>query len=156
VSGAHKNYALMQAGFTLLEAIVALAIMATVGLALFTWIAQGIDTARRLQAATERADMQMKALALVERVNPAQQFDGTIVVDDLSVEWRSRPQEPLRPVYGFVGGGKSASIWQVGLFVMDVTARSTKPAGEMIQFELLKAGWRQSPAGNPDASLGKP
>ena len=148
--------ALMQVGFSLLEAIVALAIMASMGLALFTWIGQGIDTARRLQVAQQRAALQLQALALVERVNPALQPGGSILADDLTVEWQSKPQEPMRPVYGFLGGGGSASVWQVGLFSLEVSARYASTPGEMVQFQLLRAGWQQAPVVGPTRGSGKP
>ncbi len=145
----------MQAGFSLLEAIVALALIATAGLALFTWIGQGIETAGRLQAAQERAALQLQALALVERINPARQPSGEITAAGLSVKWRSSRRESMRPVFGFLGASGSEPVWQVGLYVLDVTAQSLAPAGNAVRFELLKAGWQQGRVAAP-AEPGKP
>jgi general secretion pathway protein I len=135
-----------EGGFGLLEAIVALALMASVGVALFSWMRQGIETAARLRDAQARADTQLHALALIEKVNPATRPEGELRVSGLAVKWNSVLIKPMRPVVGFLAVSGAATPWQVGLYRMEVRAESPAGAAAVTEFSLTRVGWQPGTA----------
>ena len=67
-----------QRGFSLLEAIVALAILASVGMALFAAMNQSLSMVARAEKVRERESALRNAVAWIQVVNPAQQPRGEI------------------------------------------------------------------------------
>ncbi|MCR6686518.1 type II secretion system protein [Pseudoxanthomonas sp.] len=65
-----------QRGFTLLEAIVAMVVMATALLALYSWLSTSTLGLRRAQAQAQALEDARTALSLVEDVNPMQDPQG--------------------------------------------------------------------------------
>ena len=63
-------------GFSLLEAIVALAILATAGLALFASMSQSVQMVSRAERAREADSAVRNAVAWIETVNPMQTPQG--------------------------------------------------------------------------------
>ena len=57
-------------GFSVLEAIVAVALMATVGMAVFAWINQCLDTLFRIRADEARVEAIENAIDYMAGVNP--------------------------------------------------------------------------------------
>ena len=132
-----------QHGFGLLEAIVALTLMASVGMALFTWIRQGLETAYRLRDAQADIELRKEAAAAVEHVNPATWPDGEVRIDGLRVSWRSQLLEPARPVVGFFPGGGGVTPWQVGLYRLEVTAEANGLSRLETRFQVTRVGWQR-------------
>ncbi len=83
-----------QAGFSLLEAIVALTLLAVAGLALFSWINASFDSLSRADAAQARAQAQSNALAYIQTVNPMLRPSGETKLGSLTVRWRSEEIGP--------------------------------------------------------------
>lgn len=134
------------AGFGLLEAIVALALLAGTGMALFSWIEQSLQTATRLRTAEQEARLLLSAQALVETVNPAEQAEGSMQVSGLTVTWRGEPVEPPRRNATFAGG--EPGPWQVGLYRLRVSAHDDATAIG-VDFVQLRTGLRRlSPIGS--------
>ena len=79
-----------QAGFSLLEAVVAMVLIATAGLALFAWINSSFVNLSRIQAANARALAEGNALQFIQTVNPMKTPDGNTTLGNLRIEWRSR------------------------------------------------------------------
>ena len=65
-----------QRGFSLLEAIVALTILATAGLALFAAMNQSVQMVSRAEKSREADSALRNAMAWMETVNPAQTPEG--------------------------------------------------------------------------------
>lgn len=124
-------------GFGLLEAIVALVILASAGLALFAWIGQNLTDVRRTEDAQARAALQLTALALAANVNPFAEPAGERRVAKVVVRWTSTLIEPLRYSLPFAGGGSPR--WQVGLYKLDVVGVD-ESSGTRVQFELERTG----------------
>lgn len=104
-------------GFSLLEAIVALAILAGAGLALFASMSQSLQMVGRAERARE-ADLALRnALAWVERINPMESPDGTRQIGGYVLHWRAQPLEPPRDgATGYLLPG----LHEVGLYRMQL------------------------------------
>jgi len=126
-----------QAGFTLLEAIVALVIFASVGSALYAWIAVSLNGVTRVEASRQNDEAIQAGIAMLEHVNPMAQPQGRLSAGHYSIAWTSEAIVPavegLTP-YGLV------SLYQVGLWRMQVTVEG---GDEPVRFTTRKAGWRQ-------------
>ena len=110
-----------QRGFGLLEAIVALALLAGTGLALLSWIQQSLQSATRMRVTEQEARLLMSAQAMVELLNPAEQPEGSWQSNGLTLAWQSQPVEPPRRNATYLEGVPGP--WQVGLYRMTVNAR---------------------------------
>lgn len=125
-------------GFSLLEAIVALAILASAGLALFASlngaVAMTDRASRSLQADTAVAN----ALAWVETVNPMLAPTGEQAMGDYTLRWRAEPIEPPRDgATDFLQPG----LYQLGLYRMRLElSRDGRVEREL---ELRRVGYRQ-------------
>lgn len=84
----------LQRGFSLLEAIVALTLLAVAGLALFSWINASFGGISRAEAAQARAHAQSNALAYIQTVNPMAQPSGEAKLGSLTVGWLAREIAP--------------------------------------------------------------
>lgn len=116
-------------GFGLLEALVALVILATAGTATFAWINVNLDTVRRVRdrEAEDRLREQMAAWA--QTLNPARQPEGTAeLAPGVPVRWTSRPVRALAPVPPLPGG--TVTPFRIGLVELTLTAPG--PAGDVV------------------------
>ncbi|QNN71390.1 PulJ/GspJ family protein [Thermomonas carbonis] len=78
------------AGFTLLEAIVALVILSIGALALYGWLSTNMIALERVRARQEQEIVARSSLDLVRRLNPMETPTGERRVDDLIVKWSGR------------------------------------------------------------------
>lgn len=85
-------------GFGLLEALVALVLLAGAGVALFTWMGSQLRTAAWLEDRREMMGLQRQALVWAQALNPAAQPQGEWREGDLRLRWRSELLEPPRIV----------------------------------------------------------
>lgn len=125
-------------GFSLLEAIVALAIVATAGLALFAAMNQSIQMALRAESARKNDTAMRNALAWMEVVNPGLTPSGEKRLGGMVLEWKSEPIEPPRDA---MTGYLQAGLYQVGLY--DVTVDVRGEEGVSASFHLRKVGYKQ-------------
>jgi general secretion pathway protein I len=130
------------AGFGLLEAIVALALLAGTGVALFSWINQNLEAASRLRLHEQQAHLLLSAQALIETVNPMQSPTGQIEAGDLVLTWRADAMAPPRGNATF-SEVQAPGPWLVGLYRLQVQARDRKQA-VALQFEQWRVGTRRT------------
>jgi len=126
-----------QTGFTLLEAIVALVIFASVASALYAWIAVSLNGMTRVEAARQRDEAIQAGLAMLEHVNPMLQPRGSLGAGHYTVSWNSSVMAP--PVDGLLPAGV-VSLYRVGLWRLEVTVEG---GNEPVRFVTRKAGWQQ-------------
>lgn len=125
-------------GFTLLEAIVALVIFSMGSIALYSWLGVNIKTLLRVQALRESVAMSTSALESIRGMNPMATPRGRRQVGDLVVEWEAKPVEPVRNAVTQVG---LPTIFQVGLFLVDV--RVLRGTTEVDHFQVRQVGYDQ-------------
>lgn len=78
-------------GFTLLEAMVALAILGGTGMALFSWISTSVTSQRRVEDANRRSEAIANTIEYMQTVNPMQAAQGRFDFGDFRVEWDAVP-----------------------------------------------------------------
>ena len=127
-----------QAGFSLLEAIVAMTLFAVGSVALYALQAQSVRSLQRVAERQAYVAAVDAALPLVEDLNPMREPTGTRRVADLEVRWTSTPLEDPRPGRTAVG---SESLFEVGLYAVDVDVRRNGELGA--RFNLRRVGYRQ-------------
>lgn len=83
-------------GFTLLEAVVAMAIFAAAGMALYALFNTNLISLGRAQDATGQIPTVHRAMEYLSAIDPAVQPLGQIEFDGYDVTWSSRLMEPVR------------------------------------------------------------
>lgn len=127
-----------QQGFSLLEAIVALAILASVGLALFAAMNQSLNMVARAEVVRERESVLRNVVSWAQVINPGVQPQGEQLLGDVLMRWRSEPVEPPRDAST---GHVRAGLYRVGLYRMHIEVdRDGQPLAEL---ELRRVGYQQ-------------
>ena len=127
-----------QRGFTLLEAIVAMVVLASVGSALFAWLNTNLLTVHRIQTIQHRDEATRIGLEWMETVNPARQRQGSADFDGYRIHWQGQPLQPPRNGSGLRGG---QSLFQLTLYKMQV--RVEPPGRPAVEFTLRRTGYEQ-------------
>src|SRR5215471_17698213 len=125
-------------GFTLLEAIFALALIGLTGTALFSWLDTTLISASRVREINGEALLTLDALALVEKINPMQSPEGTLEAAPLTVQWKSRQLPPLRDT---ASAEDAESAFQVAMYEIDVVATGAR--NTTARFTLHSLGWKR-------------
>lgn len=102
-----------QRGFSLLEAIVALAILASAGLALFAALGQSVQMVGRAERAQQLELVLRNGLAWMEQVNPMEEPQGELRIGDHILRWQAEPLEPPRDNQT---GTIQPGLFEVGLY----------------------------------------
>ncbi len=127
-----------QTGFTLLEAIVSIALFSIVGTALLGWVNSNLFSIGRIEAAQLKTQQVANALSLVKTINPMTEPNGEISVADLTVQWDASLREPERDGVNRFG---TPGLYRVGLYDMQVTLSYR---GEYVSdFDVRQIGYRQ-------------
>lgn len=131
-------------GFTLLEVVVALVILSSSGLVLFSWIHQNLTTATRLRESQLRSQLQVEGVAWLSTVNPALEPDGERDQGGLRMSWRATLVEPMRTEFTY--GGSVFPRWALGLYRLQASITRTE-TGLSVSWEQTAAGWRPVQSG---------
>lgn len=126
------------AGFSLLEALVALVILAGVGMALFELLIvqiRGLDHVNRVTA-SELA--KRNALAYIEHINPMLRPQGSVGFEDYAIRWTSEAIFPLRDSVAHPAG---TGLYQVGLYRLDVVIEQGRE--RIADFTVRQVGYQQ-------------
>lgn len=125
-----------QQGFSLLEAIVALTIMATCLLALYAWLSTSTLALNRVRANAAAITDARAAMAAIETVNPLAEPSGRRELKPLEIIWKSRPLTDIR--LGMSRGG-TATQFDFRLYEMDVQVK--RDGVTVRDFSMRKTGW---------------
>ncbi len=125
-------------GFTLLEALVAMLLIATIGMATFDWINSSLGSLGRVQAHHLRQQAIRNALAFMEQVNPMEHPTGERKMGPYSIRWESRLTEPAKDGSGYPAG---ISLYKLGLY--DTHIRIDINEKNIAEFDLRQVGYTQ-------------
>lgn len=125
-----------QSGFSLLEAVVALTILATSGLALSSWFSLSMEGVFRLEELRERHVMLRNLQEYFTTLRLEAETQKTLNLDEYEVAWSSKLVEPIQ-----IGRGMSGEIsnFDLGLFDIEITI---KREGKIVgQYNTRRAGY---------------
>lgn len=128
-----------QAGFTLIEAIVAMVLISGAGIALFSWINGNIVALSRVQEANARSDATTNVLEYMHRVNPMLVPEGRAVLGAYVIRWQASPASPIVEGVAFPRG---RSLYQLALYDTTV-AVAGEGGGGWFELKLKQVGYRQ-------------
>jgi general secretion pathway protein I len=131
-----------QAGFGMLEALVALVLFTLVGSTLFAWINTNLDAAARLRQRDSARGLVQFATAWLQTRNPMVEPSGEAEPEPgIRVRWRARALTPVTPGAPLPGG--TATPFRLALYELDVTV-SAAGVGET-GFTLKRLGVERDP-----------
>lgn len=127
-----------QRGFTLLEAIVALVLIGSAGMALFGWINSNIAALNRIQEANARSEATVNVLEYMERVNPMLTPEGKAALGTYALQWRSTLASNLTEGANYP---RSVSLYQLALYKTAISV--SKADTPWFQLELRQVGYKK-------------
>lgn len=107
------NSANSQAGFGLLEALVALVLLSSVGFALLAWVHQNLDATQRMRSFYSEQEIKRFALDLIRTENPMVKPEGEFIRGTYRISWKS---ESMTPPVAQVGYPQGIGKHEVGLY----------------------------------------
>lgn len=126
-------------GFTLIEALVALVVLGSAGMALFSWINASIMSLRRVEDANARSDAMANVIEYLQAVNPMITPVGRADLGHYTIEWTAAPVTPVADGSGYPRG---ISLYQLALF--DTRVVAAKPGDSAwFEFTLTLAGHKK-------------
>lgn len=128
-----------KSGFSLLEALVALAIGALVLSAILGLQHVFVDAQMRHDATISAANLQRDVLALIKDINPGDTPEGEIALPpDRTVRWTSEAVSDAKLTAGFPtgDGNYTATLYRLTVSVQDASGRDLIPA-----FTVERVGW---------------
>jgi len=133
VGGRHAT-----AGFTLLEAIVALVVFTMGAFVLYGWLSTNVITLQRLVDLRALDAASRSALELLHGVNPMLEPEGIRRAGPLEVSWQSTPVAAPRSAVTQVG---RPTMFEAGLYELQV--RVVQGERELRTFNVRQVGYRQ-------------
>lgn len=126
-----------QAGFSLLEAIVALTIFSICAMAMYAWMSVNQTALIRVQAHDAAVRDGRAALAALELVNPMAEPEGSRELPGgLEIQWSSDEIAPRTPGKGAAG---NMLAFDLALYEMKVSA--SRHGRVVADFRVRRAGW---------------
>jgi general secretion pathway protein I len=127
-----------QAGFTLLEALVAIVLVAGVGMALFGWVSNNLQNLGQVFQAEDLLNVEQAAMEYVLAINPLQNPSGTLDLGQYQAQWQAIPvEEPRRGTSGVGSWGS----FRIGLYEMRITINRGQEA--VSQFSFRQVGYER-------------
>ena len=125
-------------GFTLLEAMVALSVVATAIAAAMALLNFTLATTTRVQESVRRGEAIQSAAQFVDRMNPFETPDGELALADCVVRWTSQMRG--QPRRNTVRAGETGPF-DVAMF--DVTVTGVRQGTEWFAFTARQVGFRR-------------
>ena len=119
-----------QSGFSLLEALIALVILATTFTVVWEWFGTSIQATRKIEHAMAMPETVSQFLVYLELESLQQEKQGTVRVGQYRVDWQAVPirksnEEPQRRQYAWVVTlfSVSASIYHSGQLIDEIETK---------------------------------
>jgi general secretion pathway protein I len=131
------------AGFTLLEAIVAIALLGALLVPLYSLMSRNLDGLFRVGEANVRSEIQLNAMSMLDTVNPMERPEGSQPLGAYTLYWKSTPLTVPIDGVGFPAG---QSLYQVAMYRTDVQVYRQADRRDMtpfLAFDLRQIGWKQ-------------
>lgn len=128
-----------QHGFTLIEAIVALVLIGTTGMALFSWINSNIITLNRVQESNAENAATLNALEYMQSVNPMLSPEGRADLGPYRLSWKSQAVTEPRDGASYPIG---ISLYQLALYQTQISVHQSN-AQPWFSFTLQQVGYKK-------------
>ena len=135
-------------GFTLIETIIALAILSATIVVFFAFLSNALSGARRMELASVAYDRRTNALELASAVNPMELPEGTISLGPYRISWTARLLGDIHQSSRYPAG---AGIFKIALYRMRF---SFPDASDIPPIEVTKLGYRRDDV--PDFLTARP
>lgn len=109
-----------QSGFSLLEAIVALTLVATLGASLFSWINNSLASLHRVQQSNVERSVRMNVLEYCKAINPMLKPEGEHDFGTYRLSWKAKEKTPPVDGTGYPAGNGN---YKVGLYTLEIRVR---------------------------------
>ena len=126
-------------GFSLLEGLVAIALLAGAMAAIFALVGSILSSANSVGRSNETAQVTLNAIEAMATVNPMLQGSGKIDLGDYTVNWKSAATTPVSDGAGYPGG---ISLYQLALYQTDIRVEGQR-GGLLASFRLGQVGYRR-------------
>jgi len=126
-------------GFTLLEAVVALAIFSMMATALLSWMNASTETAMRLDRRAALDGAKQNVIEYMQSVNPMARPTGEEDFGSYRIEWKSTRTTDEVDQHNFPAG---TGLYVVALYKVDIKARSTSDP-DWFQLSMKMIGQRR-------------
>lgn len=129
-----------QLGFTLIEAIVALVLIGTTGMALFGWINTNIITLNRVQEINAENTATINAMEYMNNINPMISPEGQTDLGSCRLSWKAEATTEPRDGASYSSG---TGLYQLGMYQTKITVQ--KPEGQFwFAFTLQQVGYKKA------------
>jgi general secretion pathway protein I len=125
-------------GFTLIEAVVALVIMATALTGLYSWVNTELISLRRAEAVVVTQELAQEALRQIQLAPLASQPQGEAMLGEYRMSWSATPAEPVR---NGLGSNGNLSLYDVTLY--DVVFRLHSGEEELGEWSVRQLRYEQ-------------
>lgn len=126
-------------GFSLLEAVVALVILASAGWALFSWVNASVVSLRRVEDANAQSAATINAVEYMQTVNPMLRPQGEVDLGGYRIAWVAATVTAVLPGTDFQRG---RSNYDLALYDTTVRAYRTDAAQPWFEFKLRQVGFK--------------
>lgn len=126
-----------RAGFSIMETLVAIALLAIAVIPLYALNQTLAQSAARLQTTTALLEAEESALAYLQAIDPVLEPEGELVLGEWRLSWTTQPVAIEQNADGYLGPG----LYSVGLYEISATLER----GERRRsFTLRRVSWVQS------------
>lgn len=110
-------------GFTLIEAIVALVLISTTGMVLFSWINTSIQSIARAEEANTRNQAIENTIEFISAINPMVSPEGETDFGSYKIKWKSTIEQPIVDGTAYPSG---QSLFEIALYKIEIVATTTE------------------------------
>lgn len=136
----HSTPDCRQTGFGLLEALVALVLLSSVGFTLLAWIHQNLDTLQRLRGIYAEVDAQKSVLAWSRALNPMERPEGEVALGTLRLTWKSIARNEPIPQMGYPAG---SGIHDLALYDVNIKVFQSNQQEPWFAQQIVRVGHKQ-------------
>ena len=136
-----------QAGFGLLEALVALVLLSSIGFTLLAWVQQNLDTVQRMRGFYAEQEARRNLAEWVHALNPMETPSGEVRLGALRLSWKSELKGEKVSQTGYPQG---IGLYDVALYDVSLTVFRQKESVPWFEETLTAVGHKKvRDLGNP-------
>lgn len=128
------------AGFTLLEAVVAIALVAVAALPLYAFFSRTLDGLYRAAEVNRQSETSLTAITFLSGLNPMERPSGETELGSLRIRWTSRELVPATDVMAYPRGLgiHQAALYEVTAELLDGTRLRTTVALRLVGYRRVR------------------